>query len=382
MANTFTAIIPNLTTAFQRVGQEKASLVALAQTDFRAEEAAVNQDIVIPIAPVVAGGNRTPAAVFTVAADRAVTNTTITITKDRSFPFYLTGDDFQRAIQNPDFVPKSVEQAMRAARNEIHSDLAALHSKAAGYYSATTGSSGAATGIAGTTPFATTVGVLTDAEKFLNDALAPMEERFVMIDTAAKANLGNLGFLTKANEAGSDALLRKGIIGQLSGFNVVWDQDVKLWSPIGTGTSYVVNGSHAAGATSVIIKTGSGTVLAGDVVTINSVKYVVGTGVAAAGTIVLTSGLVAAAADGDAVAINAISRRNIAFHREALALAVRLPKLPPEGDMGEHQVITDPVSGIAYRFSTYKGYGLNNYELSVAWGTKCVRPELLKLILG
>jgi hypothetical protein len=382
-ANVFTPVIRNLTTAFQRVSQEMCPLPMLVQSDFKAEEAALNQAVTIPIAPTVAGADRTPAMIPTVAADRTVTNTTITITKDRKFAFHMTGDDFTRMQQNPEYVPISLQQAIRTWRNEVQSDLAGLHQYAAGYYDSTLANgSGAAVGTAGTTPFASAVDVAVDLEKFLNDSLAPLDDRFLMINTDCKANLGKLGQLIKANEAGTDSLLRNGIVGRLSGLNVVLANDVKRWTPVGTGASYVLNGAHAAGATSIVIKTGSGTVLAGDVLTINSVKYVVTTGVSAAGTVVISSGLVAAGADGDTVTVNAASRRNMAFHREALGLAIRLPKLPPEGDAGEHQVIADAITGIGLRFSTYKGYGLNNYELSSAWGVKTVRPELLKLLLG
>ncbi len=388
MANTFTAIIPNVTAAFMRVGAEKASLVALAQVDFKPEQAALNQDVVIPIAPTVAGADRTPAAIFTVAADRSVTNSTITITKDRKFPFHMTGDDFQRAVQNPEFVPKSLEQAMRTARNEMHSDLAGQHINAAGYYRAGYSSSGAAVGTALTTPFATLVDLIPDAEKLLNDSLAPMGDRFLMLDTAAKSALGKLGQLIKANEAGNDALLRQGIVGQLAGFNVIWDQDVKLHTK-GTVTGLLINDGAGilVGATTLTVDTGTGTILPGDILSFATVdtvnKYVVQSvvGGATPTSIVITSPIITALTDNLAVVVSG-GRRNIAFHREALGLAVRLPKMPPEGDAGEHQVITDPVSGIGYRFSTYKGYGLNNYELSVAWGVKAVRPELLKILLG
>jgi hypothetical protein len=205
--NVFTPILKNLTTYFQRVAAERAPLVGIAQTDFRAEEAALNQAITIPICPVVVGASRTPAATFTVAGDRTVTTTSITITKDQKYPFHMTGDDFARMSQNPEFIPKSIEQAMRAWRNEIQSDLAGLHVDAAGYYSTATPSSGAAVGTAGTTPFASDISALTAAEKYLNDSLAPLTDRYAFIDTAAKNNLGNLGQLIKANEAGSDMLL-------------------------------------------------------------------------------------------------------------------------------------------------------------------------------
>lgn len=375
-----------MTTAFQRIAMERASLTRLAQTDFRAEEASLNEVVIIPIAPVVTGGNRTPAMIPTLAGDRTVTNTSISITKDRKFPFYMTGDDFARARQNPDFVPASILQAIRACRNEIHSDLAGLHVQAGGWYNTTGGVSGAAYGTAGTTPFGSAIDPAPELKKMLEDSLAPLEDRFLMIDTAAERNIGKLNQLVKVNEAGTPDLLRAGIVGRLSGFNVVVDQDVKLWSPVGTGASYVVNGTNAAGSTSLVVKTGTGTVLAGDAISVVSggvtTLYVVATGIAAAGTLVLTSGLIQAAADGDVVTVIAASRRNMAFHREALGLAIRLPKLPPEGDAGQHMVITDPQSGLGFRFSTYKGYGANEYELSCAWGVKCVRPELLKILLG
>ncbi len=388
MANTFTAIIPNMTTAFQRIAAERASLVAIAQTDFKAEQAALNETITIPINPVVAGGDRTPAAVFTAAADRAVTNTSITITKDRKFPFHLTGDDVARMRQNPEFVAGSILQAMRAARNEIHSDLAGLHIAAAGHYRSGFASSGAAVGTALTTPFATTVDVLVDAKKLLNDSLAPMEDRFFMVDTAGEAALSKLGQLLKANEAGNDELLRQGIVGRLAGFNVVVDQDVKLHA-VPAATGYLVNDGAgiAVGATTITVDTGTGAFAAGDVISFATVdtanKYVVASSVggATATEITLTSPIITALTNNLAIVVTG-GRRNMAFHREALGLAIRLPKLPTEGDAGEHQVVVDPNTGIGYRFSTYKGYSLNNYELSVAWGVKAVRPELLKLVLG
>lgn len=386
MANTLTPIIPKVVTAFQRIAMEKASLIAIAQTDFKAEEVALNETITIPIAPVVVGADRTPAMTVTAAADRVVTNTSIVITKDRKFAINFTGDDFARMRQSMDYVPASIMQAIRTCRNEIHSDLAGLHIYAAGWYAATGGVSGAATGTAGTAPFASAIDAAPTLKKFLADSLAPEEGRYLMIDTAAELNLGKLGQLVKVNEAGTDAQLRAGVTGKLSGFNVVVDNDVKLWSPVGTGTGYVANGVNAAGATSLVVKTGSNPILAGDVISVVSggvtTLYGVTTGIAAAGTLVLSSGLVQATTDGDVVTVIAASRRNMAFHREALGLAIRLPKLPPDGDIGEHAIVTDPISGLAFRLSTYKGYGMNNYELSCAWGVKCVRPELLKLLLG
>lgn len=384
MPNTLTPIIPNLTATMRNVLAERAPLPSLTMLDFKPDQAAVGQSVVVPLAPTVAGVNRTPAAQFTVAADRTVTNTTITISKDRSFPFHMTGDDFLRMTQNPEFMPLSMAQAIRAWRNEVHGDIASLHTAAAGYYSTATPSSGAAVGVAGTTPFASDISLIAQAEKLLNDSLAPMEDRFLFIDTAAKQNLAGIGGLVRANEAGSDALLRRGIVGQLNGFNVVWGNDVKVGATI-AGSGYLVNGTPAAGATTIPVDTGTGAIPAGTVIsfaadTVN--RYVLATAHAGgAGNLTLTSGLVNAIPDNNALTLSA-GRRNLAFHREAIGLAIRLPALPSNGDAGEHVEVMDPETGIMVRFSTYKGYGLNNYEISSAWGVSAVRPELLKIILG
>lgn len=384
MPNTFTPIIPNMTTAFQSVSQEAAILPAVAQMDFKAVSTAVNETVTIPISPIVVGADRTPAATFTVAADRVVTNTSITITKDRKFAFHMTGDDFLRMRQNPEFIPNSFTQALRAWRNEVHGDLAGLHIAAAGYYSVSTPSSGAVVGTAGTTPFASNIDNIVDLEKLLNDSLAPLDGRVLMIDTSAKAALGKRSELTKANEAGNERLLREGFVGRLSGFDVAWANDVKLGATI-AGSGYVTNGIQAAGATGIVVATGTGAVPAGSVLSFaadTTNRYVVATNYAGgAGTITITSGLVVQIATANAITL-VTGRRNMAFHREALGLAIRLPAMPPEGDMGEHELLVDPITGIGVRVSTYKGYGLNNYEISSAWGVKAVRPEWLKLLLG
>ena len=384
MPNSFAPIIRNLTASMRNVLAERASLAAMVMTDFRAQEVALSQSVPVPFAPVVAGADRTPAANFTVAGDRTVSSVNITITKDRKYAFHMTGDDYLRMAQNPEFMPLSMAQAMRKWRNEVHADIAGLNVAATGYYSTETPSSGAALGVAGTTPFASDISLITGAEKLLNDSLAPDGDRFLFIDTAAKQNLGNLGQLIKVSEAGSSDLLRQGIIGQLAGFNVVWGNDVRIGATI-AGSGYLVNGAAAAGATSIVVDTGTGAIPAGTVIAFaadTTNRYVLATAHAGgSGTLTLTSGLVNAIPDNNAITLSA-GRRNMAFHREAIGLAIRLPALPPRGDIGEHTEIMDPETGIGCRVSYYKGYGLDQYELSSAWGVAAVRPELLKIVLG
>jgi hypothetical protein len=73
----------------------------------------------------------------------------------------------------------------------------------------------------------------------------------------------------------------------------------------------------------------------------------------------------------------------MAYHRNALHLLTRLPKMPPGGDAANAaEVVTDPVSGISFQVLEYGEYRQRVFEVAVAWGAKCVKPEWLALLLG
>lgn len=74
---------------------------------------------------------------------------------------------------------------------------------------------------------------------------------------------------------------------------------------VGTGASYVLNGAHSAGATTLLLKTGTGTLPVNTWVLVNGTPYRVATTTASPITTGFTidGGLIASGADGDAVTI-------------------------------------------------------------------------------
>ena len=159
-------------------------------------------------------------------------------------------------------------------------------------------------------------------------------------------------------------------------------------STAGTGSSYTSNDAgYAVGATDITLITGTGTVVAGDIVTFagDTNKYVVKTGVAAPGVITLQEpGLrVAIPAAATAMTITAASARNMIFSKSALAVITRPPAMPQEGDMASDvMTITDPISGLAFQVAMYKQYHQVRYELGLAGGVKAVAPRHMVLNLG
>jgi hypothetical protein len=100
-----------------------------------------------------------------------------------------------------------IRQAMRTLANEIEVDLAT-----AAYLGASR-----AYGTAGTTPFGSNFNEVAELRKILVDNGAPMTDVTMVLNTAAGTKLRNLAQLQKANENGSDQLLRNGVLLDLQG---------------------------------------------------------------------------------------------------------------------------------------------------------------------
>ena len=84
-----------------------------------------------------------------------------------------------------------------------------------------------------------------------------------------------------------------------------------------------------------------------------------------------------------AITVIATAARNVAFSRNAILLATRLPALPVEGDLAnDRMTITDPASGISLEFAVYPGYRMNVYHVSICWGVAAIKPEHIAVLLG
>jgi len=381
MANTLTNLIPTLYESLDIVSRELVGMIPAVARNSGVERVALNQTVNIPIVPAIVGGDITPGATPPADGDQNFGNTTMTISKSRYWPVRWTGEE-QRGVSftglRGNIQTQQFAQAFRAATNEIEVDLAALYVNMSRAY-----------GTAGTAPFGT-ASDLTDiagALRILDDNGAPAD-RQVVLGSAAIANLrGKQSVLFKVNEAGTAELLREGVLGRLEGADLHNSAAVKTVVK-GTGTSYTTSGTALAiGVTSIPLITGTGTVVAGDNVTFagDTNIYVVTTGVAAAGTIVIAEpGLrVAIAASATAMTIGTGGTRNMAFARSAIQLATRAPALPEGGDFADDRTsITDPVSGLSFEISLYRQYRQIKYEVAIAWGVKVVAPRHTMVLLG
>lgn len=379
--NTLTSLIPDAYAALDVVSRELIGFIPAIQRDPRADRVAVGQTLRSPVAPVnSAGADIVPAMSVPAAANQTIGNKAFTLTKSRYFPFSWSGEDIKSVDQGPGFLTiqqDQIAQAFRAAINEMETDIAVA---------AALGASRGFGATAGTAPLFTD---WANAKKILDDNGAPASDRHSVIDTTAGVALRGTSNLYKVNEGGEASLLRQGVLGNLFGFDI--RESAQIQTPTkGTGASYTTtNAGYAVGTTTLHMITGTGTILAGDIVTFagDTNKYVVATGFAGDGTgdIVLAApGLrVAMSAATKAMTIFGTSAKNCAFSRNAIVLGTRLPAMPPQGDMAiDRETIIDPRSGIAFELALYPGWHMNVYHLGVAWGTVVEKPEHLAIIVG
>lgn len=378
MANTLTNLVPDLFAAMDIVSRELVGFIPAVTLDASAERAALNQTIRSPVAPAAVAGDITPAVTPPNDGDQVIGNRTLSITKARRVPVRWNGTEQKGVNSGPGYANirrDQFAQAMRTLCNEAEADLAALYKKTSRAY-----------GTAGTTPFASDLSDPANQLKILLDNGSPNSDLQLIINTTAGAKLRTLAQLTKANEAGGDSLLRQGLLLDIHGFSIRESAQVKTHTK-GTGASYLSNngGGYAVGDSTLALDTGSGTVVAGDVVTFtgDTNKYVTATALSAGSFVIGAPGLRATLADNVAMTVGNNYAANMAFQRGAIVLVTRAPELPEEGDMAEDRImITDPRSGLTFEIAMYKQYRQVQYEVSLAWGCENMKPEHTAILLG
>lgn len=384
MANTLTNLIPELYSNLDVVSRELVGMIPAVTLDPVASRAALNATVRTFVAPAASASDITPGLTAPDTGDQTIGSGTLSITKARKVPIRWNGEE-ELSVGGAGFGAQQIrasqiQQAFRTLTNEMEADLCALHIAAS-----------RAHGTAGTTPFGT-AGDYTDASlvrKILVDNGTGESDLHLVMNTSAGANIR--GKQARVDEAGTTSLLRQGVLQDVGGMMLRESGQIVTFTK-GTGASATTNAAgYAVGATVLTLAAvGTGTILAGDVVTFagDTNQYVVASGdadVSNAGTITLAApGLrVAMSAATKAITVVATSARNMAFRRSAIVLATRLPALPAQGDSAiDRAVVTDPRSGVSFEISMYAQYRQMYWEVAACWGVKMVKPEHAALLLG
>lgn len=380
MANTLNKLMPELYAALDIVSREMVGFIPAVAVNAAPTGAAKGESITIPVTPTTETHDITPGQNPDDNGDQEIGSVTMTISKSKYAPVRWNGEE-QLGVSNSGtynaILAGQFAQAMRALANEVDADLAALYAGASRAY-----------GTPGTTPFESSIKDVAQMRKILADNGAPMTDLQLVIDTAAGANLRSLGQLTKANEADTDATLRRGLLLNISGFNIRESgQIVTHAAGSFTGDALVNNsGGYAKGATTIAVDGATAIALkAGDIVTFSGdpAHYVVASDASATPITLAAPGLRGAVANDATVTALGSYAASLAFDRNALQLIARTPAMPQGGDRADDvTVVTDPVSGISFQVAVYREYRRVRYEVGLAWGVKLIKPEHVAILMG
>jgi hypothetical protein len=376
MPNVFSALQPQLYAAAQDVSGEAFGVISAIAASFDDKGVAIGDKVRVPIAPTASTADYTPAMTTTAGADVTASNVEIEITANKQVSWHITGEQM-RSLQNGgndnEWVRQMIAQGMRALRNEAEIACATAIKQGASR----------AVGAAGTNPFASDINIIPDVRKVLMDNGAPMADLQMVINSTAGTAARKLGIIQQAYQAGNDAERRSGDLMRQFGFAIRESAGIGTHTK-GGGTSYVTSGSTAAGVRDIALVTGSGTVLAGDVVTFAADannKYVVNNGVAAAGTISLgRPGARVTIATANAMTIGNNYTANLAFERNAVVGIMRPPMLDPN-PLIQTTLISDQ-NGMTYMLAQIAGDGMSTWRLHLAYGFKVVQSEHVAIVMG
>ena len=389
MANDFSNILPILQDKANVVGRELTGFVNASYRNVSAARAGKDQDVKYPIVPAMASASVTPAATAPAGTDITPTSATIEMANLKKVSWNWTGEE-ARALQNGDLGPyadvvgQTIEQAMRTLVNEIENSLWLEAYK----------NSSRAYGTAGTSPFNTAndLSDLANIRRILNDNGAPMQDRHLVLGAAGYANLlAKQTFAFKANEMGSRDTQSSGFMPNVYGFNIHESYPVTTHTAGTNASGTTNNAGYAVGVKDLTLASaGTGTILAGDVITIATEnaahKYVVTEGdsdVSDGGSISIGGpGLrVAIATSARAITTTATYTPNIALQRNGLHLVMRAPETGNDGAADTTEV-QDANSGLVFQLARYGQYMQSSWELRVLYGVKAANPHLIATLIG
>ena len=375
MANTLTGLIPVLYKAIDKVSRELTGFIPSVGLDLSDTGAAVDQTIRIPVTNAVTSSNVTPGVTAPNDGGPDIGYVDVTITKSKYVPIRWSGEEAAGVGARYDEIrANQFAQAMRVLVNEVEQDLADLYYAASRAYGGDSDS------------FASNLSAPANLRKILADNGAPMTDLQLVLSTSQGARLRTLAQLTKANEAGTDDLLRRGVLLDIHGFAVRESAKVATVTQ-GAATNYVLNGARNAGATSLHVKNGTVAINKGAIITItgDDNKYVVAENYSGGdGWLKINApGLMKTASNGAEITVSTDTyEAALAFDRGAIQLVARPPLMPQGGDAADDVMnITDPVSGLTFQVALYRQYRQIKYEVALAWGVKAIKPEHIAVLI-
>lgn len=324
------------------------------------------------------------------AADLTTESVQVSLDYWRESKFKLT--DREIAYTGNRVIEEHIMPAAYALADDIDQKLALLYKDVPYFHD-----------IAGGASTTAVVADVTAARKILFDNQVPLADEskvHLMADSGMEKALLDLAAFSQWQGSGTSGVetQMRGQLGKRYGMNIFANQNVQSHTP-GTcnDTALLINNGagYAVGISTINLDAAdagvAGTLVAGDVLTIGSYKYVVTATNTASGNaftgVTISPALKAAVVDNAVVTARIDTHiAAMAFQRDAFALVMaRLPDYTNFDGLGAKVAsVQDPVTGLAVRARVY--YVGNSSEVHVAldalYGVKTLNPYMAVRICG
>jgi|HubBroStandDraft_6_1064221.scaffolds.fasta_scaffold08977_6 hypothetical protein len=391
MANNITAIIPTILAKGLLALRKNAVMPRLVNGDYSADAAKFGSVITVPVPVPNTASAVTPSNIPPAPTAQTIPTVPVALNSWEKTNFFLTDQDLSNIDKNQSYFPMSASEAIIGLAQKLNLDLLNLYVNSFGF-----------SGTPATTPFQIGTGNFpnaptdaTNVRKILGQQLCPSQNRRFVLDPNAEANALALPAFSTFLNTDDTGVIMEGELGRKFGFDFYMDQDIPFHTSgtITTGLSAQASTAQPVGTTAILATTAASTgacaLVVGDIITFagDSQTYVVTAAAtqasaASAVTVNIYPGKLIALAGGEAISVKASHQVNLAFHRDAFAMAIR----PIEDSVfkggSEFGQMTDPQTGISLALEVSRQYKQTVWEFSILYGVACVRPELTCRLAG
>ncbi|AUB36143.1 Major capsid protein Gp5 [Nostoc flagelliforme CCNUN1] len=378
MANSLDAAIPRILAQGLKALRENAVMAQIVNRSFDVDAQREGASVDVPIPSAMGEADDvTPSANNTSGQDVTPKFVPVKLNRWKKKDFYMTDKDLKEVMGG--YFNLQVTEAARSIANAIDKDILRLYKGVWGV-----------AGLAGQTPFqfedsqALYKGLAParDARKVLNRQLAGTSDRRIVLDVDAEANATALPQFTSAMDSGSDVTIKEGMIGRKLGFDWYMNQNVLTHDTQAAGTITTSGGGNILGASTLTVAGCTTAPAEGDVFrTAGDPQYYVVQAGSTTGSWKIAPALRSNIPDATAITVVADHVVNLAFHKDAFALAVRpLLDVDPLGNRIE--TFTDDVSGLTMRLEISRQNKQTLFSFDVLYGVALVRPECACRIVG
>jgi len=376
MANALDIIVPQILAQGLAVLRENIVMPFLVNRGYSSEAAQRGDTVTIPVPSAMTAEDVTTGMIKDMVAPQDVTPSSVTIPMDqwKKADFAMTDKDLVEIQEG--YLPLQAESAVKALANKVDQDLLGMITGLYGF----SGTLGADEGFK-------TIADVVNARKVLNEQLAPMDPRYLVVGPQGEAEMLSIqAFHDASFGVGGEAIL-EGRLTRRLGFGIAMDQNVGTITQAAGPVDVTVNFDESASSKTVSAAAGSSDFAIGalvDIATISGnfvITSVTGTGASAVYGIepALPAGAVGgpvAMTDAAGVEAGEAYEANMAFHRDFAAFVTRPLAAGAEGLGTVVRSISDPESRLTLRLEISRENKQTRWCWDILYGFALIRREL------